>query len=38
VCALSAVAAAKNQPAVAEAVLELSPDVAMQFIEWLSSR
>jgi len=32
-CALSAVAAAKGQPVVAEAVLELSPEVAGEFIE-----
>jgi hypothetical protein len=37
-CALSAVAAAKNQPAVAEAALELSPDIAAEFTEWLSNR
>ena len=33
-CALSAIAAAKGQPLVAEAVLELSPDVAGKFMEW----
>ncbi|MBL1265287.1 hypothetical protein [Candidatus Methylomicrobium oryzae] len=33
-CALSAVAAAKGQPLVAEAVLELSPEVAGKFMEW----
>ena len=37
-CALSAIAAAKNQPAVAEAALELSPDIAAEFTEWLSNR
>lgn len=37
-CALSAVAAAKGQPVVAEAVLELSPDVAQQFMEWFFER
>jgi hypothetical protein len=37
-CALSAVAAAKGQPAVAEAALELSPDVASEFLKWLSDR
>lgn len=37
-CALSAVAAAKNQPLVAEAALELSPDVATKFMQWLSNR
>lgn len=36
--ALSAIAAAKNHPAVAEAVLELSPEVAKQFMEWSLSR
>lgn len=34
VCALSAIAAAKGQPAVAEAVQELTPEVATQFLEW----
>jgi hypothetical protein len=38
VCALSAVAAAKGQPSVAEAVLELTPDVADEFMEWLFNR
>lgn len=33
-CALSAVAAAKGHPAVAEAVLELSPESAKEFLEW----
>lgn len=37
-CALSAVAAAKGQPAVAEAVLELSPEVASEFMEWFYER
>jgi hypothetical protein len=37
-CALSAIAAAKNQPAVAEAVLELSPEVATEFMEWFFNR
>jgi hypothetical protein len=37
-CALSAVAAAKSQSAVAEAVLELSPQVAEEFMEWWFSR
>jgi len=37
-CALAAVAAAKGQPAVAEAVLELTPDVAREFLEWVSER
>jgi hypothetical protein len=34
-CALSAIAAAKGQPMVAEAVLEMSePEVAQEFLEW----
>ena len=33
-CALSAVAAAKGAPAVAEAALELSPEIAEKFLEW----
>lgn len=37
-CALSAIAAAKNQPSVAEAVLELSPEAASEFMEWWISR
>lgn len=37
-CALSAVAAAKGQPAIAEAILELSPDVAGDFMEWFYER
>lgn len=37
-CALSAVAAAKGQPVVAEAVLELSPAVAEEFMEWFYKR
>jgi hypothetical protein len=37
-CALSAVAAAKGQTAVAEAVLELSPAVAGEFMEWFHER
>ncbi len=37
-CALSALAAAKGQPAVAEAVLELSPEVAGVFMEWFYAR
>ena len=37
-CALSAIAAAKSQPAVAEAVLELSPEAAEEFMEWWFNR
>jgi hypothetical protein len=38
-CALAAVAAAKGQHAVAEAVLEMSsPEVAEEFIEWQSKQ
>lgn len=37
-CALSAVAAAKGQPSVAEAVMELSPEVACEFMEWFYER
>ncbi|MBO9874465.1 MULTISPECIES: hypothetical protein [Xanthomonas] len=37
-CALAAVAVAKGQPAVAEAVLELTPDVAGEFMEWFFTR
>jgi hypothetical protein len=37
-CALAAVAAAKGQAVVAEAVLELTPDVAGEFMEWFSER
>jgi hypothetical protein len=37
-CILSAIAAAKSHGTVAEAVLELTPDVAMEFMEWLSER
>jgi hypothetical protein len=38
VCVLSAVAASKGFPAVAEAVLELTPDVSQEFIEWILGR
>jgi hypothetical protein len=37
-CALSAVAAAKGFGKVAEAVLELTPDVADEFMEWFYAR
>ncbi|MBQ1782154.1 MAG: hypothetical protein II007_00715 [Gammaproteobacteria bacterium] len=37
-CALSAVAAAKGHPAVAEAVLELSPQMVEEFMEWFNER
>ncbi len=37
-CALAAIAAAKGQHAVAEAVLELTPDVAQEFMEWFFER
>ncbi|MBB5941909.1 hypothetical protein [Xanthomonas sp. 3307] len=37
-CALAAIAAAKGQHAVAEVVLELTPDVAEEFMEWFSTR
>lgn len=37
-CALAAVAAAKGQHAVAEAVLEFTPDVAEEFMEWFFTR
>jgi len=37
-CTLAAVAAAKGQPAVAEAVLELTPEVAQEFMEWFFER
>jgi hypothetical protein len=37
-CALSAIAASKGFPAVAEAALELSPDIAIEFIDWFSKR
>lgn len=37
-CALSAIAVAKGYSTIAEATLELSPDVAEEFIDWLSDR
>ena len=37
-CALAAIAAAKGQTGVAEAVLELTPEVAEEFMEWFFQR
>ena len=37
-CALAAVAAAKGQPTMAEAALELTPGVAQEFLEWFFER
>jgi hypothetical protein len=37
-CALSAVAAAKGHALVAESILELTPDVAKEFMDWFSNR
>lgn len=37
-CALAAIAAAKGEVAIAEAVLELDSDVAEQFLEWFHDR
>ncbi|CBJ41106.1 conserved hypothethical protein (plasmid) [Ralstonia solanacearum CMR15] len=37
-CALAAIAAAKGYGAVAEAALELSPDVAPEFLDWFYER
>jgi hypothetical protein len=37
-CALGAIAAAKNQPIVAEAALELSPETAKEFLQWFHNR
>lgn len=34
-CALAALSVAKGQPSVAEASLELTPDVAQRFMEWI---
>jgi hypothetical protein len=36
--ALAAVAVAKGQPTMAEAILELTPEVAGEFLKWLSER
>jgi hypothetical protein len=38
VCALAAIAAAKGQAVVAEAVLELTPEVAQEFLDWYLDR
>jgi hypothetical protein len=37
-CAMAALAAAKGNEFLAEASLELSPDVASEFLEWLDER
>jgi hypothetical protein len=37
-CALSAIAASKGDTVLAEAVLELSPEVAGEFMEWFHER
>jgi hypothetical protein len=37
-CVLSAIAAAKGFPTVAEAALELSPDIATEFIDLFFER
>lgn len=37
-CALAAISAAKGYGAVAEAALELTPDVAPEFLDWFYSR
>lgn len=37
-CALFAIAAASRQPALAEAILELSPDVVTDFWDWFYAR
>jgi hypothetical protein len=37
-CALTAMAAAKGFPAIAEAVQELTPLVAAEFLEWFRAR
>jgi hypothetical protein len=37
-CALSAIAASKGFGSVAEAVLEMSPEIADEFMEWFFSR
>jgi hypothetical protein len=37
-CALGAIAAAKGQVTVAEAAMELNPEIAGKFLEWLSEQ
>jgi hypothetical protein len=37
-CALSAIAASKGQHLLAEAILELDPEVAGEFMEWSENR
>lgn len=37
-CALAAISAAKGQTVIAEAALELSPDIAEEFMEWFYER
>ena len=37
-CALAAIAAAKGQPGIAAAVLELTPEGAEEFMAWLIAR
>lgn len=37
-CALSAIAVAHGRPVLAEAILELSPEVEAECVEWLTSR
>jgi hypothetical protein len=38
VCALSAIAAAKGYPSVAEAIQELTPEMASEFMKWVLER
>jgi hypothetical protein len=37
-CTLAAIAAAKGQPVIAEAALELTPESAQEFLEWLFAK
>ncbi len=37
-CALAAIAAAKGQASVAEAVMELTPEIAEEFMAWFYER